>query len=72
MPYKDPCKKFACEIQRCLKENDFQESRCLHCIENLRKCCVTWKPHSISCSGIDIESKDRNIDGAKKSDRNAI
>ncbi|XP_075211344.1 cx9C motif-containing protein 4 isoform X2 [Lycorma delicatula] len=51
---KDPCKRFACDIQKCLKENSFQEERCVKWIEYLRECCVKWKADSISCSGIDI------------------
>ncbi|KAI5704635.1 hypothetical protein M8J76_010554 [Diaphorina citri] len=51
---KDPCKVHACAIQKCLKNNNFQESLCLEYFEYLRKCCVKFHASSISCSGIDI------------------
>ncbi|XP_044730013.1 cx9C motif-containing protein 4 [Chrysoperla carnea] len=56
-PYIDPCKKFACRIQKCLQEHNFQEDRCQLEIEELRQCCVKWKSESICCSGIDIPPK---------------
>lgn len=52
----DPCKKFACEWQYCLKKHDFREERCQNLIEQLRKCCIetfasTSGPISPTCSG---------------------
>lgn len=55
---KDPCKRFACDIQKCLNANNFQEERCVKYIEYLRDCCVRFKAVSTSCSGIDIEPKE--------------
>ncbi|KAL1518308.1 hypothetical protein ABEB36_001950 [Hypothenemus hampei] len=53
MPKKDPCKSFACDIQACLKENNFQEPACQHAIEAMRNCCRKWKDRSYVCQGID-------------------
>ncbi|XP_054284927.1 cx9C motif-containing protein 4 [Macrosteles quadrilineatus] len=52
MNKKDPCKIHACAIQKCLKENNFQEEKCTQFIEYLRNCCVKWGSASTSCSGI--------------------
>ncbi|KAL9913270.1 cx9C motif-containing protein 4 [Glossina fuscipes] len=52
---KDPCKKNACRIQACLKENNYQESKCLDVLEQMRLCCVKWHRESLCCSGIDLQ-----------------
>ncbi|XP_030557675.1 cx9C motif-containing protein 4 [Drosophila novamexicana] len=52
---KDPCKPFACAIQACLKEHNFQEHKCGEALERMRLCCVKWHKQSICCSGIDLE-----------------
>ncbi|XP_055309540.1 cx9C motif-containing protein 4 [Sitodiplosis mosellana] len=54
---KDPCKKNACLIQKCLKENNYQESACVEVLELMRECCRQYKGQSICCEGIDIEPK---------------
>lgn len=56
---KDPCKKFACAIQRCLVENDFQEVRCDKVFEAMRQCCIKFKPINVSlvCEGYDLEPR---------------
>ncbi|XP_037950219.1 cx9C motif-containing protein 4 [Teleopsis dalmanni] len=51
---KDPCKKYACRIQVCLQENQYQESKCQDLLEDLRLCCVKWHKESVCCSGIDL------------------
>ncbi|BET00035.1 C-x(9)-C motif containing 4 homolog (S. cerevisiae) [Nesidiocoris tenuis] len=63
MKPKDPCKPHACNIQKCLKENNFQEDKCLQFIEYLRECCVKFGPQSISCSGIDTSKVRNNVEG---------
>ncbi|XP_043279299.1 cx9C motif-containing protein 4 [Venturia canescens] len=50
----DPCKKYACKLQTCLKENVYQPSRCGAVIEELRQCCIKHSPESLVCEGIDI------------------
>ncbi|XP_060844765.1 cx9C motif-containing protein 4 [Rhopalosiphum padi] len=52
MPKPDPCKKLACAIQKCLSENDFQESRCTKHINNLLECCKKYHEFSLVCSGM--------------------
>ncbi|XP_021931521.1 cx9C motif-containing protein 4 [Zootermopsis nevadensis] len=52
---KDPCKPSACSIQKCLKENNYQEASCQQFIELLKECCRKWGSASISCSGIDTQ-----------------
>lgn len=52
----DPCKQEACDIQTCLKNNHFQQDKCLEYIENLKKCCRIWMKSSSDlksdcCSG---------------------
>ncbi|XP_012264256.2 cx9C motif-containing protein 4 [Athalia rosae] len=50
---KDPCKLFACKLQKCLKENVYQPARCQSVIEEIRQCCIIHASNSIVCSGID-------------------
>ena len=35
----DPCRKYACEYQDCLKRWNLKESKCIHVIEKLKECC---------------------------------
>ncbi|XP_025422559.1 cx9C motif-containing protein 4-like isoform X3 [Sipha flava] len=60
MPKADPCKKLACTIQKCLSENDFQESRCIKQIDNLRECCRKFHEFSLVCSGMKPKSTKEN------------
>jgi hypothetical protein len=57
MPRKtfDPCKANACKIQACLKDNNYIEEKCLDVLEEMRQCCIKWKPVSLCCEGIDID-----------------
>eukprot|EP00963_Diacronema_lutheri_P011534 scaffold1401_cov330-Pavlova_lutheri.AAC.122 len=34
-----PCEKAACAIQKCLKDNSFQEEACLQEVRRLQDCC---------------------------------
>ncbi|XP_037813965.1 cx9C motif-containing protein 4 [Lucilia sericata] len=52
---KDPCKANACRIQACLKENNYQEDKCLEVLEQMRQCCLKWHKQSLCCSGIYLE-----------------
>ncbi|CAK9819311.1 Cx9C motif-containing protein 4 [Anthophora plagiata] len=49
----DPCKKFACKLQQCLKDNVYQPSRCEAVIEEIRQCCIIHSAVSTVCDGID-------------------
>ncbi|XP_034171532.1 cx9C motif-containing protein 4 isoform X1 [Osmia lignaria lignaria] len=49
----DPCKKFACKLQQCLKDNVYQPSRCESVIEEIRQCCIHHSAVSVVCDGID-------------------
>lgn len=45
-------------------ENDFQESRCIKQIENLRECCKKFHETSLVCSGmkpIPVTEENQNI-----------
>ncbi|XP_046751737.1 cx9C motif-containing protein 4 [Diprion similis] len=53
MSTKDPCKQFACKLQKCLKENVYQPARCEEVIEELRQCCIKHSTKSLVCDGID-------------------
>ncbi|KAK9393502.1 cx9C motif-containing protein 4 [Crotalus adamanteus] len=37
MAAKDPCKKHACEIQKCLQANNYLESRCEAVFQEMRR-----------------------------------
>ncbi|XP_065583114.1 cx9C motif-containing protein 4-like isoform X2 [Artemia franciscana] len=50
----DPCKNHACDIQICLKANDYREERCKKFMDYMLDCCEKWidQPHiSESCKG---------------------
>ncbi|KAK0081099.1 hypothetical protein PV325_012794 [Microctonus aethiopoides] len=49
----DPCKKYACQLQTCLRDNVYQPSRCEAVIEELRQCCIKHSDRSLVCEGID-------------------
>uniref|UniRef100_UPI00358F84B7 cx9C motif-containing protein 4 isoform X4 n=1 Tax=Myxine glutinosa TaxID=7769 RepID=UPI00358F84B7 len=48
---RDPCKKQACAIQKCLQENNFQQDRCGRAINEMIRCCAKLSQPSICCSG---------------------
>ncbi|XP_011693790.1 PREDICTED: cx9C motif-containing protein 4 [Wasmannia auropunctata] len=49
----DPCKQLACKLQKCLKDNVYQPSRCQEVLEEIRKCCIKNSSNSKVCDGID-------------------
>ena len=52
---RDPCQKYACEVQVCLQRNNYQENKCQETIKNLVKCCQLWGEESFKvCSGIKL------------------
>lgn len=56
---KDPCQKYACELQVCLKRENFQESACQAYINRLVECCRLWKEESFKvCSGINWKEEE--------------
>ncbi|XP_039187291.1 cx9C motif-containing protein 4 [Crotalus tigris] len=60
MAAKDPCKKHACEIQKCLQANNYLESRCEAVFQEMRRCCAQYpKGISLSCSGFKGEERER-------------
>lgn len=56
-PTKEPCKKYACAIQDCLRQNNYQESKCLEAIEAMKKCCRGLTTYSFICEGM-LEKND--------------
>ncbi|XP_070807890.1 cx9C motif-containing protein 4 isoform X1 [Pituophis catenifer annectens] len=59
MAAKDPCKKHACEIQKCLQANNYLESKCEAVFQEMRRCCAHYpKGVSLSCSGFKGERKE--------------
>ncbi|GMM33403.1 Cmc4 protein [Saccharomycopsis crataegensis] len=38
----DPCKPQACAIQDCLKQNNYNESKCTQAIDQLYACCSNF------------------------------
>lgn len=51
-PDKEPCQKYACAIQSCLKANNYNESKCEEAIEAMRKCCAKLTTYSFICQGM--------------------
>lgn len=53
---KDPCKKYACDLQFCLSRNNYNQDKCQDIINILKECCLrTYNPSdrdlSPTCSG---------------------
>ena len=46
-PEKEPCQRFACAIQVCLKNNNFDDNKCQAAIEDMRKCCEKLEKQNI-------------------------
>lgn len=38
-----------------LIENNYQENKCLHVLEEMRQCCLKWHKESLCCSGIILD-----------------
>lgn len=51
-PKKEPCQKFACAIQDCLKANNYDEKKCEDAIQAMKKCCDELKTYSFICEGM--------------------
>jgi len=47
----DPCQKIACELQVCLKKENFQESSCQEYVDRLVECCRLRKKESFKVCG---------------------
>ena len=50
-PEKEPCQRFACAIQTCLKSHNYDETKCEAAIEDMRKCCAKLTTYSFICQG---------------------
>ncbi|GMP39358.1 hypothetical protein CsSME_00010226 [Camellia sinensis var. sinensis] len=49
---KEPCKKYACDIQACLSKNNFDSRKCLNVIELLQSCCEKCSYKSTHCASV--------------------
>ena len=56
-PEKEPCQRFACAIQTCLKSNNYDEAKCQKAIEDMKKCCDKLTTYSYICQGKNSHSK---------------
>lgn len=55
---KDPCLKYACELQKCLQANDYKEELCTKIMEDMLTCCEKWKEKAECCLGF-LNGKDK-------------
>ena len=55
-PDKEPCQRFACAIQTCLKSNNYDETKCQKAIEDMKKCCDKLTTYSYICQGKSMTS----------------
>ncbi|KAK7580324.1 hypothetical protein V9T40_000953 [Parthenolecanium corni] len=60
-PPDNPCKKYACMIQKCLKENNFRDDKCLHFIELLENCCAEQTERTVSCPDINPSKRQKPV-----------
>ena len=51
-PTIEPCKKYACAIQKCLESNNYNQDKCEYAIEAMRKCCANLTTYSYICEGM--------------------
>ncbi|KFM81909.1 hypothetical protein X975_04104, partial [Stegodyphus mimosarum] len=56
---KDPCLKYACELQKCLKTHNYNEEMCSTVMKALLDCCQIWKTEAKCCLGF-IKTNDSN------------
>nr|XP_038953321.1 cx9C motif-containing protein 4 isoform X1 [Rattus norvegicus] len=65
MPRKDPCQKYACELQKCLQANNYSESRCQAALQELPRCCARF-PKGVSpvCAGWEKEEEEKSVMGS--------
>ena len=62
---RDPCQKYACELQVCLQKNNYQENKCQEAITRLVKCCHIWRQESFKvCAGVK-SPEEQNIEESK-------
>ena len=50
-PIKEPCQKYACAIQTCLKAKNYDQDKCQDAIEAMMKCCANLTTYSYICQG---------------------
>jgi len=63
IPLRDPCKKFACAIQHCLKAHQYQESLCQYQLDQMIHCCTKWTRKSASCAGFTKQVEEHTLGG---------
>eukprot|EP00250_Pteridium_aquilinum_P012374 c20689_g1_i2 orf=326-520(+) len=49
---KEPCSQEACDIQTCIKKNDYVLERCFGVIEALQACCEKCNSKSTHCASV--------------------
>jgi len=62
MVKKDPCLRYACDIQKCLQGNNYNENACTVTIERLSKCCKRFNYTPLCCEGIPPEDTTQNTE----------
>ena len=50
-PIKEPCQKYACAIQSCLKAKNYDADKCQDVIEAMKSCCAKITTYSYICQG---------------------
>lgn len=40
MPPRYPCQPFACAVQKCLTDNNFDQTKCAQAVKKLEDCCL--------------------------------
>jgi len=62
MVKKDPCLRYACDIQKCLQGNNYNEDACTVAIERLTNCCKRFDFTPLCCEGIPREDTTQTED----------
>ncbi|OCT67269.1 cx9C motif-containing protein 4 isoform X2 [Xenopus laevis] len=69
---KDPCKKAACAIQKCLQANRYLEKMCEAEFTAMRNCCSKYTAQrSLCCSGFQHEASTSAGQSVQKSAQEA-
>lgn len=61
MVKKDPCKRYACDIQKCLQGNNYNEDACTVAIDRLTSCCERFDFTPLVCEGIPRKDTNQEI-----------
>eukprot|EP00892_Ulva_mutabilis_P010559 jgi/Ulvmu1/7876/UM004_0107.1 len=60
------CQRWACALQKCLREHDYQQHECQDVIDRLYNCCETYNlfGRSPNCAGLPSKANKAEVASA--------